>query len=185
MGSRGSDGGRRDCVVLYAGARGRIGGADFVNVVPLLVLVVVLFVRVGVFVVLTTRRDLDAGRVLFVGVVVVVFRACRMVDGDVSPKRNLDVSVACFRSLRRNRDGGRSGLTGGVGRRGSLTRDAGGGMALTGDARGRSALMGGGAGGRSAWRGDAGRGGSCSMANRAVRKRPPGLNRAIMRKGYD
>lgn len=143
-------------VMLYScWARSRVGGLDLVNVIPLLV---VLFFGLGILA-LAARRDLDARIVfLFVGVGVVLSTG-RVVDCDVSPKLNLDVSVASIfaggrernSACRRDRNGG--GTCGGT----CSTRNAGG-----GSRRG-------------------------STTGRAVRKRPPGRVRgsALMRKSYD
>ncbi|PSN65029.1 hypothetical protein BS50DRAFT_49864 [Corynespora cassiicola Philippines] len=96
LGTRGprSGGGRwwsGDGVMLDAGARGRVGRFDLVtcNVVPL----VVLF-GLCVVLALAARRNLDASKVFFLVGVAVVLGARRVVDGDVSPKRDSDVSVA-------------------------------------------------------------------------------------------
>lgn len=99
------------------GAGCRVRGLDLVNVVP----VFLVFVFVGVFVLLAAGRDLHA--VLFVGVNE-VFRTSRMIDGDVSPKRNVDVSCAWTTHCRRYRNTGGSGGTRDTGRgRRSSTAD--------------------------------------------------------------
>ena len=101
---------RGNAVMLDSGrAGGRVGGLDLVNVVPIFLVVLV---RLGVFF-LAARRDLYA--VLFVGKDE-VFRASRMVDGDVSPKRNVDVSCAWTTHFRRDRNTGGSGGTRDTGR---------------------------------------------------------------------
>lgn len=66
---------------VVRGARGGVGRVDLVNVVP----TVLVLLRLGVLVPVAARREVDAGRVFFVGDGVVL-RARRMVDGDISPK---------------------------------------------------------------------------------------------------
>jgi len=156
--------GQRRAMLDYAGTGSGVGRINLVDVVPLGVVFLVVFLvffffffvfGFGVLLPLATGRDLDARVVFLVGVgVVVMLCARRMVDGDVSPKLNLDVSVASITARGRYRNSSRRRY-----------RNAGRGGGCARDTRGRR-----------------GRG---STTNRAARKRPPGRGSALMRKGYD